>query len=209
MNTTPKSSLTVVAIGLKMFCILILLSIAIAAAKADTITFSGLPGPTNAPFTAYKEGTFTVTPVGGRWFQGLIYGNPAPSIYDGPIGSPGNATVQVTDSAGLFTFSSLDYSNNNGPSTYDIMGLLGLTVEFDQSGNLIPSLPPLFGFTTLAGNFPNTEIDSLLIEVFPGAGVTSINLDNIVVSTVPEPGTLALLGTALAGLAVARRRNRR
>jgi hypothetical protein len=211
MNAVGKSSLTVVAIRLKMFCILILLSIAVAPAKADTVTFSGLPGPTDAPFTSYTEGSFTVTAVGGSWFQGLLYGNPVPSIYDGPIGSPGDAIVQITDSAGPFTFSSLDYSSNNGPSTYDIMGLLGSTVEFDQGGNLIPSLPPSFGFTTLAGEFPSMTIDTLLIKVAPGDGVTSINLDNIVASTVPEPSsvTLVSLGTVLAVLAAVRRRSRR
>jgi hypothetical protein len=54
-------------------------------------------------------------------------------------------------------------------------------------------------------------IDSLLIEVVPGGGVSSINLDNIVVSTVPEPSsvTMASLGTVLAALAAVRRRNRR
>jgi PEP-CTERM motif len=189
-----------------LFMLLIVLSAAIA--MADTITFNGLPGPTDSPFTTYTEGTFTVTAVGGSWFQGLLYGNPEPSIYDGPIGQPGNATVQVTDSAGPFTFGSLDYSSNNGESRYEIMGLLGATMEFDQTGTLAGSFPP-FGFTTLASAFPNTQIDSLLIEVFPGDGVTSINLDNIVVDTVagttPEPGTWILLGTGLSCL-LARRR---
>ncbi len=212
MNPAHKNSLSTMAIRLRVFCILSLLSIAIGAGRASTITFSGLPGPTDAPFTTYTEGTFTVTSVGGAWFQGLVYGNPEPSIYDGPVGSPENATVQVTDSSGLFTFSSLDYSSNNGLSTYDIMGLLGLTVEFDQKGDLLPSLPLAFGFTTLAGDFPNTNINRLLIEVFPGDGVTSINLDNVTVgspSITPEPSTLALLATGLAVLAIARRRNRR
>lgn len=210
MNPALRSSCkNVSAIGLKMFCILALLSIAIGVGRASTITFNGLPGPTDAPFTTYTEGTFTVTAVGGSWFQGLLYGNPAPSIYDGPIGSPGNAIVQVTNSTGPFTFSSFDYSSNNGLSTYDVMGLLGMTIEFNQIGNLAPSLPPAFGFTTLASNSPNTTIDTLRIEVFPGDGVTSINLDNIVVGRTPEPSTLTLWGMALAGLAAVRRRNRR
>src|SRR5262249_19813383 len=43
MNSAHKSSLSVVAIGLKMFCSLSLLSTATGAGRASTITFSGLP----------------------------------------------------------------------------------------------------------------------------------------------------------------------
>jgi PEP-CTERM motif len=204
-----KTTIRTKTIQLTLMAILIVSSAAIAT--ADTVTFSGLPGPTDSPFTTYTEGTFTVSSVGGNWFQGLIYGNPAPSIYDGPIGQPGDATVEVTDSAGLFTFSSLDYSSNNGPGRYDIKGMLGATMEFDQTGALVGSFPP-FGFTTLDSLFPNTQIDSLFIEVFPSDGVTSINLDNIVVNTVagttPEPNTWILFGTGLAGLLARRKLSR-
>jgi hypothetical protein len=34
--------------------------------------------------------------------------------------------------------------------------------------------------------------------VIPGIGVSSINLDNIAVATVPEPGSLVLLTAGLA-----------
>src|SRR5271165_1532742 len=52
------------------------------------ITFSSLPGPNLAPYTGNTEGDFTVTPTSGTWLQGTFYGNPAPSIIDGPINAP-------------------------------------------------------------------------------------------------------------------------
>jgi len=162
-----------------------LMTLTVSVGRADVVTFSGLAGANGSGFTTYTEGTFTVTPTLGSWFQGQIYGNPTPSIFDGPAFSPGNATIMVTDSAGLFTFGAVDYSSNNGASTFDIMGFLGGVLQFDQSGGLVASLPPFFGFTTLASGFSNS-IDTLFIKVLPGAGVTSINLDNINVTTVPQ-----------------------
>lgn len=178
--------------------VVLLMTLTVSVARGNTITFFGLSGANGAPLAPYTEGTFTVTPTLGSWFQGQGYGNPLPSIFDGPIGSPGNATIEVTDSAGLFTFGAVDYSSNNGTSGFDIMGFRGGVLQFDQSGTLVASLPPLFGFTTLPSGF-STKIDTLFVEVLPGSGVTSINLDNINVTTVPEPATLTTLAMGLLG----------
>jgi archaellin len=49
-------------------------------------------------------------------------------------------------------------------------------------------------------------IDRLVITISPGAGVTSVNLDNINVgSGVPEPLTFAMLGAGLCGVFAFRR----
>jgi hypothetical protein len=169
--------------------------------QANIITFSNLPGPTDAAYSGSTEGIFTITPTGGSWLQGLIYGNPLPSIYAGPIGGPTNSTIQITDLGSTFRFSSLDYSSNNGAGTFEIQGFLGASMLFDQIGSLNASLPPSFGFTTLLGSNSGILVDRLTIEVLPGAGTTSINLDNIVVSAVPEGGaTLPLLAIGLAGV---------
>jgi hypothetical protein len=90
----------------------LVLTLSLNTARGAVITFSPLPGPTDAPYGGHTEVGFTATPISGSWFQALLYGNPVPSIYDGPTGSPDTAALQVTDSPLPFTFSSVDYSSN-------------------------------------------------------------------------------------------------
>lgn len=170
---------------------------------ATTITFSGLNGANLTPFTIDTEGGFTVIPSLGNWSQGQVYGNPAPSILDGPVFNPGRGTIAVTDGGGLFTFSSLDYSSNNGTSKYVIEGLLGTTVKYTLTDTLTASTGPDFGFTTLL-NRDSTAISTLLVDVTPGPAATSINIDNINVSAVPEPSNLLFLALT-AGFVVLKR----
>jgi hypothetical protein len=166
------------------------------------ITFSGLPGTNGAPYTQSTEGTFAVAATSGGWFQSLVYGNPASSIYVGPLNAPATGVIQITDGAGPFAFTGLDFSSNNGPSTYDIHGYLGSSLQYEETGTFAAAFSP-FHFSSLQTGGPNVPVDALLIEVIPGAGATSVNLDNILVATVPEPGT-ALLG--MVGLFVLRHR---
>lgn len=163
------------------------------------ISFATLSGPTGAPYIGHTEGDFSVTVTGGTWQQSLTYGNPIASIYDGPTGSPGLASLLITDNVDLFTFGSLDFSSNNGDSSYDIQGFFGPTMIYHQTGTLAGSFTP-FSFNTLVSDSPAMQFDSLLISVIPGGDVTSINLDNIGVMTVPEPGAISFV--ALAVLAV-------
>jgi hypothetical protein len=194
-------------LGLTMFAMILSVNLA----KADVISFSGVPADGSA-FTTYTEGSFTVVSTTGSWFTSS-FGNPSPSIFDGPIGGPGLATIKVTGVAN-FTWASVDYASNNGPSSYNIQGFLGGVSQFDEIGTLVADGPP-FGFTTLTGTDSSKVIDTLFITVNPNiAGVpppTSINLDNIVVTTprsaptVPEPESFVLIGTGLVGLVRFRR----
>jgi hypothetical protein len=180
-------------------------------AKADVVTFSGLNGGDNSAFTTYTEGNYTITPISGSWFQDdTAFGNPIPSIYDGPVGTPGDATIEITSSAGPFTYQSVDYSSNNGDSEINARGSLNNVGVFSTTE---PAPGPGSAFTTLASPDSSDPIDRLFLEVLPGAGgATSINLDNIVlnpaVSASPEPGTMILLGVGLLGLAQYRRSRR-
>jgi hypothetical protein len=178
-----------------------------AVVAPTRITFSSLPGPNGAPYLGHTEGDFAITPTTTNWFQGLVYGNPVVSIFDGPTNSPGSAKIVISDRVGPFTLTAFDYSSNNGDSFYDVQGFLGASMLFEETGTLFGSFPPNFGFQTLLSAYSTTPIDGLFIQVDPGAGVTSINLDNIVVTTIPipEPGSLVLLGLGVVCLCLCRR----
>ena len=163
------------------------------------ISFSTLSGPNGTPYAGHTEGDFDVAVTAGIWQQSLAYGNPIPSILDGPIGAPGVGTLFITDNVDLFTFGSLSFSSNNGDSSYDIQGFAGSTMTYHQTGTLAGSFTP-FSFKTLLSDSPSLEFDSLLINIVPGDGVTSINLDNIGVATIPEPSTLAFLVMAVVAV---------
>jgi hypothetical protein len=177
-----------------------------AIVATQGITFSGLTGPNLSPFTSYQDGDFVVNPTSGDWLESTAYGNPYPSILDGPLNSPGPGVIAITDGAGNFTLSGLDFSSNNGKSLYDIQGYLNGALAYDESGEFQGTFGP-FSFSTLLTANPSVALDGLLISIIPETGTTSVNLDNIQVSTVPmvvmpEPGGYPLFafGLGLAGL---------
>ena len=168
------------------------------------IDFSNLTGKTGDPYLGSSQGGFAVTPTAGNWFQSPSYGNPPPSIYDGPVDQPGNGVLQITDGAGPFTFSSLSFSSNNGNSSYDIRAFLGPNLEYEETGTLPGTFSP-FSFSTLTIAHSTVAVDGLFIAVSPGSGVTSINLDNIMVATIPEPGGVFTLALGFLSLSWVRR----
>jgi hypothetical protein len=171
------------------------------------ISFSGLSGPNLAPYLGSVEGNFAVTPTAGAWLQGTFYGNPAGSIVDGPIMAPGLGVIQITSSAGLFTLAGFDFSSNNGDSTYDILGILGSTVAYHETGTLPGTFGP-FSFSTLFTANPSVPVDGIFIGILPGPDTTSVNLDNIEVATataaIPDLlgplFSILFLGSGLTGL---------
>jgi hypothetical protein len=190
----------------KMSIAVMALGAAVGSVTAAVIEFDGLTGANGDPFTSYTEDGFTVDATAGDWFEAQVFGNPVPSIFAGPIGSPSLSTIDVTENGGGdFTFASVDFSSNNGTSAYSIEGLLNGV--------------PVFLLTGTTGGFPGpwntvndggtTTIDELVITLNPTGGPTSMNLDNINVSPaapVPEPSSLLAAMVGLAALGLARRR---
>ena len=183
------------------------------------MSFSNLPGPNLASYLGSTEGTFTLTPTAGPWFQSTFYGSPAPSISDGnplPGGiMPGFGVVSLTAAGSSpFNFNSLDYSSNNGDTAYDIEGHLGGSLVFNETGTMRGTNTPA-AFTTFFSSHSSAQVDALLIQLTPlvtgdplNPGPTSINLDNINALIVPEPGAGWLLCAALAAAFAVRRSTR-
>jgi hypothetical protein len=171
-------------------------------AAANTMTFEGLA--TNQYYTAFPyvengislyANTFWIAGPGGSTcgLGGCVDDGtnvavllPIPSILAGPV----------------FTLNSLDYAETFVDCCYGTT--LTLKGNLVGGGSQLTITVPLVvgaGFTHLDLNWANlTSVD------FYGDGWFS--LDNISVTNAPEPGTLALLGTGVFGIAGLIRRKR-
>ena len=186
--------------------VLLCLLCSVTVAKADTITFSPLGGANLDPYAGHVEAGYTVTPTAGNWFQAQIFGNPVPSIVAGPIFTPSTSAITIT--GGIFTFSSVQMVSQNGTSTYLFEGFSGLTLLYSSAG----AIPAITAFNTYNNPFSAVAIDRLVITIFPTGQPSSMNVDNITLfraAEVPEPATIVLLGSGIAGIAARLRRKRR
>jgi hypothetical protein len=166
-------------------------------AFGGTVDFATLIGSNDDPFSTYTENGFTVASTSGSWFKAFIYGNPVPDIYLGPIGAPGPGAIKVTDGGALFSFTSVDFSSNNGSSLYQIQGYKAGNLVFTEAGTEAGAFSP-FSFTTVSST-SSASIDTLFISITP-TNLTSFNIDNISYEVVPVPPTVWLLGSGLLGL---------
>ena len=193
-------------------------------------TYSNLAGTVN--LLAMADGNYSVSAQGAGSFTGFagpggtvsINVPTATPVFSGFMGSSG-----LTPGAYSFVFGSalggnipfnytINYDGNASPQVMSALALLGFPfVNPDGAGSLAVTGVFAADGTTATLNFVESNLtwagfgQTLRLADFAyggGNGIIdgSFSLSNVVVTAVPEPATLALVGLSLLGLAATRRR---
>lgn len=200
-------------------------SASIASAAVITLDFEGV-GNQASINNFYNGGTDSLGNSGTNY--GVAFNSNALGIIDSDAGGGGNIGNEPTPSTVMFFLTGsavLNYAPGFTTgfsfyySTVSFGGSVNVWDDLNATGNLLGTiniLPLGAGPGDPNGSFSNWAIGSLALagnakSIDFGGTVNQVAYDNVTFGStrpdvVPEPGTIALLGLGLVGLAASRRR---
>ena len=121
--------------------------------------------------------------------------------------NPGfDVTFDVASTSNIHNYGSIGYTPNGSGQVTGVWAADGRNINPLSSGSTFDSAPTTSGLNVFEDTAPTGTWTLFVADLSSGGGVADLNSVGISVITVPEPGTLALVGGGLALAGIWRRR---